>query len=95
MQTGTFNFSQTTDPSEWRLNIGTGERRFHKTIKFPEPFNTPPRVAVALTGIDSSSSTNLRISIEAQDIEAQEFDVVVNTWADTVIYGVFGAWIAE
>jgi hypothetical protein len=95
MQTGTFLFSQKTNPSEWRLDSGTGHRKFHATIKFPEPFTTSPRVAVALTGVDSSNTTNLRIWIEAQDIETHEFDVAVNTWEDTLIYGINGVWIAE
>lgn len=68
MQIGTFNFSQYTDPAEWRLNSGTGDRRFHVTIKFPEPFTTPPRVAVALTGVDASNTTNLRVVMEVLDI---------------------------
>jgi hypothetical protein len=95
MQMGTFNFSQATDPAEWRLDSGTGDRRSHQTIKFPQPFNATPQVAVALTGVDSSSTTNLRIEIETQDIEPHEFDVVVRTWADTLIFGVSGVWIAE
>jgi hypothetical protein len=95
MQTGMFNFSQATDSAEWRLNSGSGERNFHKTIKFPQPFNAPPQVAVALSGVDSSSTTNLRIEIWTEDIEPHEFDVVVHTWSDTILYGVSGVWIAE
>jgi H-type lectin domain. len=90
-----FTFNEKTHASEWHLNSGTGHRRFRETIKFPEPFTTPPRVAVALTGVDSSNTTNLRIWIEAQDIETHEFDLLVNTWDDTIIYGVSGVWIAE
>jgi hypothetical protein len=95
MQIGTFYFSQYTDPGEWHLNSGIGERRFHVTIKFPEPFTTPPRVAVALTGVDASNTTNLRVFIAAQDIEAHEFDLAVNTWDNTILHGVNGVWIAE
>jgi H-type lectin domain len=79
MQTGIFYFSQATDPAEWHLWSGTGQRKFRATIKFPEPFNTPPRIAVALTGVDSSNATNLRIVIAAQDVETDEFDLVVTT----------------
>jgi H-type lectin domain len=74
MRTGTFNFSYQTNPSDWRLNSGTGHRKFHATIKFPEPFAAPPQVAVALTGVDASNTTNLRVWIEAGDIETHEFD---------------------
>jgi hypothetical protein len=95
MQTGTFYFSEATHPSEWRLSSGTGERRFRTTIKFPEAFATSPHLAVALTGVDSSNTTNLRIWIGAEDVETHEFDLVVNTWDNTLIYGVYGTWIAE
>ena len=95
MRTGTFHFSEQTNPGEWRLSSGSGQRKFHATVKFPEPFAAPPRVAVALTGVDSSHTTNLRIWIEAEDIEMHEFDVAVNTWDDTLIFGVSGVWIAE
>ena len=95
MRTGTFDFSEKTHPSEWRLGSGTGHRIFRATIKFPEAFPVAPRLAVALTGVDSSNTTNLRVGIEAQDIEMQEFDLVVNTWDDTLIFGITGVWIAE
>lgn len=95
MQTGTFFFSDKTHPAEWNLSSGSGSRTFRTTIKFPEPFEAPPRLAVALMGVDSANSANLRIWIGAQDIEAHEFDLVVNTWADSLIYGVNGVWIAE
>ena len=95
MRTGTFDFSEKTHPSEWRLGSGTGHRIFRATIKFPEAFPVAPRLAVALTGVNSSNTTNLRVGIEAQDIEMQEFDLVVNTWDDTLIFGITGVWIAE
>jgi hypothetical protein len=95
MQTGAFHFDEVTNATEWRLSSGTGDRKFRTTIKFPEPFPSPPKLAVALTGVDSANSANLRLWIGAEDIEAHEFDLVVNTWADTLIYGVNGVWIAE
>lgn len=95
MQTGTFHFDELTNPREWRLSSGTGDRTFRATIKFPEPFTGPPKLAVALTGVDFSNSAGSRIMIGAEDIEAHEFDLVVNTWDDTVIHGVSGVWIAE
>jgi hypothetical protein len=95
MQTGTFHFDMVTNPSDWRLNSGTGERDFRATIKFPEPFTSPPKLAVALTGVDLSNFANSRIEIYAEDIEAGEFDLIVHTWWDTQVFGVSGVWIAE
>jgi len=88
----TFNFIEATDPGEWRLNSGTGERRFHATIKFPEPFTTSPRVAVALTGVDASNTTNLRIWIAAQDIETHEFDRTLGTRRSCTASPACGSW---
>jgi len=95
LQTGTFHFDEATNRSQWGLNSGTGERDFRTTIKFPEVFTSPPKLAVALTGVDFSNSANSRILIYAEDIEAHEFDLVVHTWDDTKIAGVSGVWIAE
>jgi hypothetical protein len=95
MQTGTLHFDEVTNRSQWGLSSGTGERDFRATIKFPEAFPSPPKLAVALTGVDFSNSVNSRILIYAEDIEAHEFDVVVHTWADTQIFGVSGVWIAD
>ena len=77
------------------MNSGTGERDFRTTIKFQEVFTSPPKLAVALTGVDFNNSANSRILIYAEDIEAHEFDLVVHTWEDTKIAGVSGVWIAE
>ena len=79
MQTGTFHFDEVTNAGEWRFSSGTGDRKFRATIKFPEPFTSPPKLAVALSGVDFSNTAGSRIWIEAQDIEAHEFDLVVNT----------------
>ncbi len=95
MQTGAFFFSEQTQPNEWNLSSGTGGRTFRATIKFPHPFDAPPQLAVALTGIDSANTTNLRIWIGTEDVEAHEFDLIVNTWDNTLIYGIHGVWIAE
>jgi hypothetical protein len=52
MQTGTFHFDEVTNRSQWGLSGGTGERDFRATIKFPEAFTSPPKLAVPLTGVD-------------------------------------------
>jgi hypothetical protein len=45
--------------------------------------------------VDSSNTANLRVWIAAEDIQTDEFDLVVNTWDDTLIYAVWGVWIAQ
>jgi len=79
----------------WHLNAGTGERRFESSdIHFQPPFPTTPGIALALSGIDGETS-NLRVQVLPQDVEPDEFNIVVRTWGDTVLHGVWVTWIAS
>jgi hypothetical protein len=92
--TGVCDFSYVTSP-QWDLNVGTGERIFRSPdIPFDPPFVAPPNVALALSGIDSDQATNLRVEVYPHDVEAGEFNIVVKTWDETVLYGVWITWIA-
>jgi hypothetical protein len=96
MRTGTFSFGEQTHPAEWCLSSGTGARTFRTTVRFPAPpFDAVPQVAVALTGVDASNTANLRIGLVTEDVETHEFDLLVNTWADTIIFSISGVWVAE
>jgi hypothetical protein len=80
----------------WTLNTGTGDRTFlSPDIGFQPPFGSPPKVLVALAGIDAEHAANLRVIIEAVEIENDEFNIRVNTWADTSIHSVQVAFIAH
>jgi hypothetical protein len=58
------------------------------------PFGTPPHVAVAISGVDAEQSANLRLFVETSDVAANEFNIVVFTWDDTLVFGVRVTWIA-
>jgi H-type lectin domain-containing protein len=94
IQTGVFYYGYAANPGEWHLNTGLGRRTFDGEIKFPQPYASPPQVTVSLTGLDTGNVANTRVTIEAQDVTAADFEVLVNTWADSVVYSVWGSWIA-
>ena len=94
IQTREHQFGYATAPG-WTLNTGSGFRQFRSPdIKFNPPFTTPPTVALALSGIDGDRTTNLRVQLEASDVEADEFNVIVTTWDDSLVHQVWVTWIA-
>ena len=79
----------------WNLHTGTGERSFRTPdIPFDPPFATPPKVMLALKGIDGEVPTKLGIDVFPDDIEPEEFNIIVKTWGDLVLYHVTVTWIA-
>jgi hypothetical protein len=93
IQTGAVDFNVHT--SGWTLGAGAGDRSFvSPDIPFDPPFGTPPHVAVAISGVDAAQSANLRLFVETSDVEAGEFNIVVSTWDDTLVFGVRITWIA-
>ena len=54
-----------------------------------------PRVVLALAGVDCSKEANLRLDLEAYDIEPGEFSIRIKAWDDTLVYGVLVTWIAH
>jgi hypothetical protein len=95
IQAGTVGYGYTTPGINWTLASGSGARSFTSPdIAFPTAFSTTPTVIVALYGVDAANSANLRLTVATADVETGEFNVVFNTWADSVIYTVWVSWIA-
>lgn len=92
VQTGTFHYGYLQDSEEWNLHQKAG--KFDAEIKFPTPFTTAPTVMIALTGLDSSNGFNTRVVVTSGDVTTLDFEVVVKTWSDSILYGVWGTWIA-
>ena len=85
-----------TESPGWSLNTGFGDRTFRALdVTFDPPFEVAPNVLVALAGVDSEHATNLRVVVEAYDIEPGEFSIRVRTWHDTILYNVQIAWLAH
>lgn len=94
IRSGTVSYG--TESPAWNLDSGFGDRSFRtQDVMFDVPFDAPPKVLLALAGIDSEHTTNLRVVVEAYDIEPGEFSIRVRTWHDTVIYNVLIAWLAH
>nr|ADI48493.1 lectin [Euperipatoides rowelli] len=69
-------------------------KKYTVPVKFASAFASPPEVMVALSVIDSSKSTNLRIETRAEAITQNGFNIIVNTWGDTILLGAWVSWIA-
>lgn len=94
IQTGMVLYS--TEAPDWNLDTGTGERSFRTPdVSINQPFDAAPNVVLAVAGVDCSQATNLRLALEAYDIEPGEFSIRIKTWDDTLIYGVLVTWIAH
>jgi H-type lectin domain len=93
IQTGMVLFG---DSPEWNLSAGSGERFFRTPdVCFDPPFETAPAVVLAMAGVDSAYTANLRIALEAYDIEPGEFSIRIRTWDDTLLFNVLVTWIAH
>lgn len=93
MQSGVVHLG--VDTHGWNLHAGSDRRDFiSPDIPFPRPFGAPPTVIVAVSGIDSEHSTNLRVFADVTDVENDEFNIHLFTWGDTLIYSVQLTWIA-
>ena len=94
IQTGLVGLGYSATPG-WNLNVGSGERSFISTdVPFDPPFASPPKVALALGGVDSGHDRNLRIILTPHDVDVREFNIRINTWGDTMIFQVWVTWIA-
>jgi hypothetical protein len=80
--------------SDWGLHIGIGGRSYTTAVQFDSPFQEPPKVAVALSGQDVDGEKNNRIRLIATDITVDGFNLVYQTWHDTVVYSVWVTWTA-
>ena len=100
IQSGTIEFPGTgvlgAAGGVWPLDNGQGDRTFRTPdIAFPVQFAQPPHVSLSIAGIDASAQANLRIRLTAEDVQQDEFNIRVNTWADTQIYSLVVAWVAH
>jgi hypothetical protein len=73
-----------------------GFRRDTTTIHFPnnKTYPLPPGILIWLNGLDMDSSHNWRIRARAQNITPTTFDLVIESWSDTVLYSASVARVA-
>lgn len=93
IQTGETSNGYLENP-DWILRTGTGTRTYRVAVTFNSPFPVAPKVSLALRGQDVGVATNHRLVLTSENITVNGFDMVITTWADTVVYGVWATWTA-
>ncbi len=86
----------------WTLNAGTGERSYlSPDIAYAppwmgpgQPFSSPPNVVVSLAGLEITGSLS-RVRLSVENVQAEEFNIRVNTWDDSTFDGVWVTWVAH
>lgn len=73
---------------------GEGQRERRKSVRFVEPFRSPPTVQVALSLWDIDQRANVRADVLADKVTRRGFDLVFRTWADTRVARVRMSWLA-
>jgi len=79
---------------DWVLQSGAGPRRYTRDVVFERSFSGPPVVQLGVVGVDSSRDHNLRLRVGAENITPAGFTLVVETWWETVLFGVDVSWLA-
>lgn len=66
-----------------------------KRIEFKSGwFQQPPTVLVSLHMLDMAGSADLRIRVDATDVDKDGFTWHLDTWDDSTLYGAGASWIA-
>jgi hypothetical protein len=77
------------------LDPSIGEKRgFRQPVLFDRAFSHPPIVQLSLVGIDASKDDNLRLRLRAEDITAQGFTLLAETWLNTKLWSIEVSWLA-
>jgi hypothetical protein len=93
IQSGTFIFDSSAYPQLIDNDPG-GDRSAQNYIPFATAFTGTPTVVVSLNRIDIGSQENSRVLLATDTINANGFELIVTTWADTVLYSAGVSWIA-
>jgi hypothetical protein len=80
----------------WTLHEGKGPRSWNYSVVFPEAFEQPPKIflAVRLLDLVNKKETDFRFAAEARFIADASFTVTVSTWSDSRVWSVQVTWIA-
>ncbi|PRY92608.1 H-type lectin domain-containing protein [Hasllibacter halocynthiae] len=73
---------------------GDGVRSRDAAVAFALPFSGPPVVHVGLSMWDAAHDANMRVEVQAEDVTATGFRIVMHTWGDTRLARARAAWIA-
>ena len=73
---------------------GHGPRMVRHVVSFDVPFLAPPAVHVGLGMWDIAAETNQRVDVTSEQVTAQGFVILFQTWGDTRIARVRADWLA-
>eukprot|EP01132_Coremiostelium_polycephalum_P011543 gene11543-14138_t len=77
------------------LATGTGPRVSYKTVTFPVPFKTVPKVSIALSQVEAYDISEIEsYSVEAINVSTTGFVAAFRTWGNTKVYSVYANWLA-
>ncbi|XP_059143538.1 uncharacterized protein LOC131930890 [Physella acuta] len=74
--------------------VSGNDKQSVQTIKFAKPYGTPPTVVLHLEALDANKDTNLRYSVRVGQITTTGAEIILSTWANTLIYGAYVRWYA-
>ena len=80
-----------TPPAEGEEEEG---RSFVTEVSFSAPFDAPPVVHLGLTGFDVEEQTSARITLAAESVTPEGFEVRISTWRESLVYAVEFNWLA-
>ncbi len=79
---------------DYTLADNTGDRSITVSVEFPEPFEVKPNVIVSVSHLDATKDFNMRYDVSVLSVSRDAMTIKVRTWADTIIYGISGYWLA-
>ena len=76
-----------------KIMDGSGDRSIIEHIEFKETLETVPQVFTSISGLDTDSKFNPRISVNAENITPEGCDIVMKTWGPSNVAYVKVSWI--
>lgn len=76
------------------LPNGPGDRTFTQRVNFPSPLDRIPIVTVSLMGVDCQTGFNTRVKLTVSGVTNAHFDVIMEAWFDSIVWGIWYSWIA-
>jgi hypothetical protein len=77
---------------DWNLDKGCGERYYRVRVKFDRCFSCEPHIHLGTVSQDCHNGVRYRVW--AENVDRSGFDLVVYTWADSIVYGIGVSWMA-
>lgn len=78
----------------WNLFEGGGNRTFRDAINFSQPFQSPPKLLVAVSGFDIREEYRVSVDVRAERITEGGFYVRISTSNASEVWEVTVNWIA-